>query len=106
MGCGDGAETEELQLSPGAPRPRSALHGDGVPSSPGAAGLSGLGREGGGRRSAQASGSGEGAGGRPRPVLDASCPPPSRRNPALRSGAPQAHLFFTLDLSRCQMLGD
>lgn len=27
------------------------------------------------------------------------CPPP-------RSGPPRAHLFFTLDLSRCQMIGE
>lgn len=95
MGCGGGAETEELQLSPGARRPRSALHGDGVPSSPGPAGLSGLGREGGGRRSSQASGSGEGAGGRPRPVLDASLPSAEPPEPGAEvwgpSGPPLLH---------------
>lgn len=60
----------------------------------------------------------EGGGGRPRPrgpgraqvagrgrFSTPPCRPPSRRDPALRSGPPQAHLFFTLDLSRCQMLG-
>lgn len=58
----------------------------------------------------------EGGGGPPRPrgpgraqvagrgrFSTPPCPPLSRR---LRSGAPQAHLFFTLDLSLCQMLGD
>lgn len=34
------------------------------------------------------------------------CPPPSHQSPALRSGPPRVRLFFTLDLSRCQMLGE